>query len=339
MTDPTEGWIFHILPDDTGTSAVWAAQRVPDDHVGVVANAFMIREVNFSDTANFLGSASVHAIAQKKGWWKPSDGLLDFTKIYSDGEYAHKFYSGRRVWGVYNLLAPAQKFSADYGEWRASKPYPATAKPDRKVSVADVAAAMRSYYEGTPFDQTVGLAAGPWGTPDHVAGGSASGKVKGNWERTIGLYRTSDSYIVQSRSWLPDASGGILWWGPHSAPYTVYVPFAAGMPALPNATLGHPAALQKATLFWAVRYLANLAQLKRSHMIVAIAQLQKLRGGGNPTAKGESRGSAKLSAAPPPICTAVSVRETRFVVYRGNTHAAQRPTTWRAVQVPLPSAR
>lgn len=275
VTDPNEGWIFHILPDDTGTSAIWAAQRVPDDHIGVVANAFMIREVNFSDTRHFLGSASVHAVAQKKGWWKPSDGLLDFTKVYSDGEYAHKFYSGRRVWGVYNLLAPAKKFSPDYGEWRASRPYPATATPDKKVSVADLAAAMRSYYEGTAFDQTVGLASGAWGTPDHVAGGSAGGKVKGNWERTIGLYRTSDSYIVQSRSWLPDATGGVLWWGPHAAPYTVYVPFLSGARALPDATLGHPAMLNKSSLFWGVRYLANIAQLKRNRMIVEIAQLQK----------------------------------------------------------------
>jgi dipeptidase len=273
VTDPNEGWIFHILPDDTGTSAVWAAQRVPDDHIGVVANAFMIREVNFSDP-NYMGSASVHAIAQTKGWWKPSDGLLDFTKVYSDGEYAHKFYSGRRVWGVYNLLAPAQQFSPDYAEWRASKPFPATAPPTTKVSVADVAAAMRSYYEGTQFDQTVGLAAGPWGTPDHVAGGSAGGKVKGNWERTIGLYRTSDSYIAQSSPSMSQ-TGGVLWWGPHAAPYTVYVPFLPAAHGLPDATLGHPAALNKSTLFWGVRYLANVAQLKRNHMMGDISALQK----------------------------------------------------------------
>ena len=53
----------------------------------------------------------------------------------------------------------------------------------------------------------------------------------------------------------------MLWWGPHAAPYTVYVPFAAGMTALPDSTLGIYSTLDKSTLFWGVRYLANHAYI------------------------------------------------------------------------------
>ena len=56
VADPREGWIFHVLPDPTGASAVWAAQRVPDEHVAVVTNSFTIRDVNLTDSATFLGS-------------------------------------------------------------------------------------------------------------------------------------------------------------------------------------------------------------------------------------------------------------------------------------------
>ncbi len=37
--------MFHMSPDDTGASAVWVAQRVPDDHITVVTNTFRIREI------------------------------------------------------------------------------------------------------------------------------------------------------------------------------------------------------------------------------------------------------------------------------------------------------
>lgn len=84
VSDPTQAWVFHILPDPTGTSAIWVAQRVPPGHVTVVPNIFIIRDVDLTDTANFLGSSNMFTIAEKKGWWTPGSPL-DFTAIYSDG--------------------------------------------------------------------------------------------------------------------------------------------------------------------------------------------------------------------------------------------------------------
>lgn len=48
VADGNEGWSFHITPSDSnGTSAVWVAQRVPDDGFTVTSNMFTIREIDF----------------------------------------------------------------------------------------------------------------------------------------------------------------------------------------------------------------------------------------------------------------------------------------------------
>jgi len=59
ISDPTETWIFHILPDDTGKSAIWVAKRVPDGHIAAVANQFTIGYVDVTDARNFMASSNL----------------------------------------------------------------------------------------------------------------------------------------------------------------------------------------------------------------------------------------------------------------------------------------
>ncbi len=93
VIDPREAWVFHILPDPTGSSAIWVAQRVPSDCAVIVPNMFVIREVDLSNTADFLGRSDMWSIAEAHGLWNPST-QKDFTRTFSFGEYKHKFYSG-----------------------------------------------------------------------------------------------------------------------------------------------------------------------------------------------------------------------------------------------------
>eukprot|EP00960_Hanusia_phi_P027949 747117-Hanusia_phi.AAC.8 len=172
-------------------------------HVTIVANMFIIREINLADKENFLGSTNMFPIAQKKGWWTPGS-KFDFTAIFSDGEYAHKFYTGRRIWRAYDILAPSRKFPSTYDEYAAHKilqSIPFQHRPGQKgsacarrnarscplqVELATIMAIMKDSLEvppslpssqthpasqGTPFDMTAGLAAGPFGTPDRWIGG------------------------------------------------------------------------------------------------------------------------------------------------------------------------
>ena len=54
-----EGWIFHVLADDTGKSAIWVAEPLEERGVAVVSNAFTIREVK----THFLRSENLFSVA------------------------------------------------------------------------------------------------------------------------------------------------------------------------------------------------------------------------------------------------------------------------------------
>ena len=261
---------------------------------------YVIREVDLDDTVNFLGRQDMWDLAADDNLWSEGDPK-DFTATFSDGEYGHQYYSGRRMWGAFRLVAPSyteSDLSPTYGNLKEDAPYPFAVVVENKLGVRDMLAVMRDWYEGTPYDLSAGLPGGFGGSPDRYGGcgdDTDCSNTTGNWERPIGLYRTSDSSVVQARSWLPDAVGGTLWFGPHAAHGTVYVPLAAGLlQAPPEYTDGwqgsSPVGQQRTENggFWASRAVLNVAQLRFETAIPIVRKLQQLL---------EERGLAVQAAA------------------------------------------
>ena len=216
----------------------------------------------------------MHAIAKEHGLWD-GKGKLSFVDAFSGGEYANQYYTGRRVWDGYRRFAASQKFPATYKDLKKDRPYPATAKVDAKMSVRDWFAAHRSHYEGTPYDTTKGLAAGPFGSPDrYTEPGTAGDPGSGAWERTVGIFRTAATWVAAAKK--DAAAGGVAWYAPAASSKSVFMPLmvAAGA-APPPYTVGNPGVLDRSSAYWAHKYVANLAQLRHNAMIVDIVKSQK----------------------------------------------------------------
>lgn len=81
---------------------------------------------------------------------------------------------------------------------------------------------------------------------------------------------------MQARSWLPDAVGGVIWFGPAAAHGTIYVPVLAGMDRAPDTLqYGWQGVYNTSTAYWANRRVLNLAQTKFGVMLPHLRDLQK----------------------------------------------------------------
>lgn len=281
LSDGEEVWIFDICgsgplwtqgSDKAG--AIWAARRLPDDHVVVCANRSRIGVIDFDDDENFMYSSNVREFAEDMGWWKDGEEF-NFSVIYNPEPYGSDYYQSRREWRALTLLAPSKNFKPI----SQGKHYPFSVKPDEKVSVQDFMAIYRDHLEGTEYDLTKGLAAGPFGNPNRwptPRSVKPEGKKNLDWERCISMFRCSYSFVAQSRSWLPDAIGGVLWFGEDAPDTTCYVPLYSGVTEVPESwAQGERHVFDRNHAWWAFNFVNNWASLKWSYMIKDINAMQE----------------------------------------------------------------
>ncbi len=280
FADPREAWVLEMCGCTVdGCKGLWVAKKVPDGQVFVASNTFRIRDVDTKDP-DMLYSCKLHDVAISKGWWD-GKGMLDWLYTFSTGEYSHPYYSLARLWSVYRRLAPSKRFSP-YVKDSWSRDYPFSLVPDQKLTAKDTFQIFRDHYEGTVFDLTSGLAAGPYGNPYRDDGQFDSheaflpGEIKpGSWPRPVSAIFCSYSYVTQGRSRLPDPVGGICWFGFAQPSETCYIPVYAGADSLPaELNCGRRSIFDRKSAWWAFNFVANWAMLRYCHMIKDIRSEQ-----------------------------------------------------------------
>ena len=280
IADPEEAWILEIIgPGPGGAGAHWVALRLPDGMISAHANKARIGEFPRDDSANCQYSADVVSFAVDKGYYDPASGEpFRFNEAYCPSTPRNKRYGAARVWSMFRRAAPSLNLSPDYHRAvEGAEPYPLWIKPDRKLSLADVFALMRDHYEGTDFDMTRGVDAGPHGTPNRwrpmywtVDG------VEHAWERPISTQQTGFTFVSQARSWLPDPVGGVLWYGVDDTYFTCYVPLYCGIDALPESyTAGSLQKFSWDSAWWVFNFVANYANVRYADMRGDIQAVQQ----------------------------------------------------------------
>ncbi len=278
FADPKEVWHFEIHGPGKGKiGAVWAAQRVPDDEIGVSANAGRIREIDLADPERFLASANVLSLAEEMGYWSKASGRpFEFCYAYNPDSRT-SLYCRRREWRVLSLLAPSLRLNPE------SENYPFSVKPEKKVGVADVLAIFRDTYGGTDYDMTRTLTAvnrkgetvkSPVATPFMNADTLALFRLKR--ERTICSPAATYLQITQSRGWLPGPIGGVVWLGYDNPATTPHLPFYIGIAQMPASYMVDGRwAFSRDCAWWAFRTVSRLANFRYQVLAEEIAKVWK----------------------------------------------------------------
>ena len=279
IADPNEAWILEMVgTGDGGEGAIWVAVKIPDGYISAHANMARIGEFPLDDPENCLYSENVISFAIEKGYFNPDSGEpFRFNEVYNEVTPDRLKYCETRVWSMFNRAAPSLNLSTDY--CRAvenAKRYPLWIKPDKKLSLKNVINLVRDHYEGTAFDMTNGLDAGPFGNPNRCRPLSWEiDSVNYSWERPISTYNSAFSYIAQLRSWLPDEIGGITWFGEDDTYFTCYIPIYCNNTIIPKAfTIGDINKFSWESAWWIFNFVSNFANLKYSYMIKDIQKVQ-----------------------------------------------------------------
>lgn len=279
ICDPQEAWIMEMMGCGPGSKqVVWVAVRIPDDAICAHANQSRIRTFNQNDKKNVLYSKNVIKFAREKGWYNGKDADFNFCMTYAAPDFGGRRWCEARVWSFYNRFCSDMDRYLPYVEGTAehSEPMPLWVIPNRKLTVADVEAAMRDHYENTPFalDKEGDIGGGIWRMPYRLTPleYEVDGKKCFN-ERPISTQQAGFVFVSQMRSWLPREIGGVLWFANDDANMAPFTPVYCCVTKVPNCynTPGADAVtFSKDNAFWIQNWVSNMVYPRYEHMFPSL---------------------------------------------------------------------
>ena len=279
IADPNEVWVMELIgkgADEKG--AVWVAVRIPDDCVSAHANHARIQQFPLNDPENCIYSPDVISFAREKEYYSGSDADFSFAQAYAPLDFGALRFCEARVWSFFNHVNKDMGEYVTYAKGETTDPMPLYIKPDNKLSVRDVQNYMRDHYEGTELDWSNEFGAGPFNSPYRWSPLTWEvDSVEYCNERPISTQQTGFSFVSQSRSWLPNEIGGIIWFGIDDAAQCVYYPMYVGNTTMPEAMKVGNGDLLNFTwdaAFWVHNWVSNMVYNRYSDMIKHVNEVQ-----------------------------------------------------------------
>ncbi len=297
VADPNEAWILEMIGKGPGVrGAVWVAVRIPDDCIAAHANQSRIHKFDMDDKENCMYSPDVISFAREKGYFNGMNKDFSFADAYNPLDFGGLRYCEARVWSFYRRHNAEMDKYLSYIKGESDEPMPLYIKPAHKVSVQDVQQDMRDHYEGTPLDMTKDLGAGAYNSPYRPS--PLSFKVDGQEyfnERPISTQQSAFTFVSQMRANLPNAIGGVLWFGMDDANMIAYTPVYCCSTEVPSCyakDVADGVTFSWESAFWVCNWVSNMIYPRYGLMIDDLREVQKHTESGFFTAQKEIESNA-----------------------------------------------
>jgi dipeptidase len=278
IADPNEIWILEMIGKGPGRKgAVWVAVRIPDDCIAAHANQSRIHRFDLKDKNNVLYAKDVISFARKKGYFSGRDADFSFADAYAPADFSAIRFCEARVWSFFHRWVDGMDRYLPYVDGRhigTAEVMPLYFKPRCLLSLKDVMTSNRDHYEGTPFDITQDVGAGVYEAPYRPTPLTFTYQGKRYFnERPISTQQTGFTVVAQLRADLPNAIGGILWFGnddPNMVAYTPMYCCATQVPECYAATTADAVTFSWKSAFWVCNWVSNMTYPRYSQLFPGV---------------------------------------------------------------------